>query len=135
VHASRCFSKMIWQYCHQALKFRSFSRLKFKFESLLYFRPLFHLERLTISIRQHSARHRLALYYEVSSLSGGMGKTGNVRSGSRARRSRRELHERYVTVDRSFIRRTSSEAYKCTESRLYVVLTLRKGFLPVFGTD
>jgi hypothetical protein len=53
----------------------------------------------------------------VSSLSGGMGETGNVRSGSRARRSRRELHERYVTVDRSFSRRTSIEAYKCTESR------------------
>jgi hypothetical protein len=53
----------------------------------------------------------------VNSLSGGMSKTGNVRSGSRARRSRRELHERYVTVDRSFSRRTSSEAYKCTESR------------------
>jgi hypothetical protein len=46
-----------------------------------------------------------------------MGKTGNVRSGSRARRSRRELHERYVTVYRNFSRRTSSEAYKCTESR------------------
>jgi hypothetical protein len=45
-----------------------------------------------------------------------MGKTGNVRSGSRARRSRRELHERYVTVDRSVSRRTSSEAYKYTES-------------------
>jgi hypothetical protein len=45
-----------------------------------------------------------------------MGNTGNVRSGSRARRSRRELHERYVTVDRSFSRRTSSEAYKYTES-------------------
>jgi hypothetical protein len=53
----------------------------------------------------------------VSSLSDGMGRTGNVRSGSRARRSRRELHERYVTVDRSSSRRTSSEAYKCTESR------------------
>jgi hypothetical protein len=39
-----------------------------------------------------------------------------VRSGSRARRSRRELHERYVTVDRSVSRRTSSEAYKYTES-------------------
>jgi hypothetical protein len=45
-----------------------------------------------------------------------MGKTGNVRSGSWARRSRRELHERYVTVDRSVSRRTSSKAYKCTES-------------------
>jgi hypothetical protein len=45
-----------------------------------------------------------------------MGKTGTVRSGSRARRSIRELHERFVTVDRSFSRRTSSEAYKCTES-------------------
>jgi hypothetical protein len=45
-----------------------------------------------------------------------MGKTGNVRSGSWARRSRRELHEIYVTVDRNFSRRTSSEAYKCTES-------------------
>jgi hypothetical protein len=52
----------------------------------------------------------------VSSPSGGMGKTGNVRSGLRARRSRRELHERYFTVDRSFSRRTSSEGYKCTES-------------------
>jgi hypothetical protein len=46
-----------------------------------------------------------------------MGKTGNVRAGYRARRSRRELHERYATVDRSFSRWTSSEAYKCTESR------------------
>jgi hypothetical protein len=45
-----------------------------------------------------------------------MGKTGNVRSGSRARRSRRELHERFVKVDRSFSRSTSSQAYKCTES-------------------
>jgi hypothetical protein len=45
-----------------------------------------------------------------------MGKTGNVRSGSRARRSRRELHEIYATVDRSVCRRTSSEAYKCKES-------------------
>jgi hypothetical protein len=45
-----------------------------------------------------------------------MGKTGNVRSGSRARRIRRELHERYVAVDRSFSLRKSSEAYKCTES-------------------
>jgi hypothetical protein len=39
-----------------------------------------------------------------------------VRLGSRAIRSRRELHERYVTVDTNFSRRTSSEAYKCTES-------------------
>jgi hypothetical protein len=46
-----------------------------------------------------------------------MGKTGNVRSGSQARRSRRELHERYVAVDRGSSRRTSSEAYKCTDSR------------------
>jgi hypothetical protein len=53
----------------------------------------------------------------VSSRSGGMGNTGNVRSGSRARRSRRELHEIYVTVDRSSSRRKSSEASKCTESR------------------
>jgi hypothetical protein len=45
-----------------------------------------------------------------------MDKTGNLRSGTRARRSRRELHERYVTVDRGFGRRTSIEAYKCTES-------------------
>jgi hypothetical protein len=45
-----------------------------------------------------------------------MGKTGNLRSGSRARRIRRELHEIYVTADSSFSRRTSSEAYKCTES-------------------
>jgi hypothetical protein len=53
----------------------------------------------------------------VSSLSGGMCKTGNKRSGSWARQSRRELHERYGTVDRIFSRRTSSEAQKCTESR------------------
>jgi hypothetical protein len=53
----------------------------------------------------------------VSSLSGGMGKTGNARSGSRARRSRPELQERYVTGDRSSSRRKSSEAYKCTDSR------------------
>jgi hypothetical protein len=53
----------------------------------------------------------------LSSLSCGIGKTGNARSGSRARRSRRELHERYVTVDRTSSRRTSSEGYKCTESR------------------
>jgi hypothetical protein len=39
-----------------------------------------------------------------------------VRSGSQARRSRRELHERHVTVDRRFSPRTSSEAYKCTKS-------------------
>ena len=39
-----------------------------------------------------------------------------MRSGSRARRSRRELHERYVTVDRGLSRGTRSEAYKCTES-------------------
>jgi hypothetical protein len=45
-----------------------------------------------------------------------MSKTGNVRSGSLARRSRRELHERYVSVDRSVSRRTSIEAYKYTES-------------------
>jgi hypothetical protein len=45
-----------------------------------------------------------------------MGKTGNVRSVIRARRNRRELHERYVTVDKSVSRRTSSKAYKCTES-------------------
>jgi hypothetical protein len=45
-----------------------------------------------------------------------MGKTGNLRSGSRARQSRQELHEIYVAVDRSFSRWTSSEAYKCTES-------------------
>jgi hypothetical protein len=29
------FFKMIWQYCHQAFKFRSFSRLKFEFESFV----------------------------------------------------------------------------------------------------
>jgi hypothetical protein len=45
-----------------------------------------------------------------------MRKTGNVRSGCRARLSRRKKHERYVTVDRSFGRRTSIEAYKFTES-------------------
>ena len=45
-----------------------------------------------------------------------MCRIGNVRSGSRARRSRRELHERYVTVDRVLICRTIREAYKCTES-------------------
>ena len=44
-----------------------------------------------------------------------MGITGKVRSGSRARRSRRELHERYVTVDRSCSRRTSSDALKLTD--------------------
>jgi hypothetical protein len=63
-----------------------------------------------------------------------MGKTGNVRSGSRSRRSRRELHERYVTVDRSFSRRTSSEACKCTESSTICRPDARKRFIPVFET-
>jgi hypothetical protein len=66
----------------------------------------------------------------VGSLSGGMGKTGNVRSGSRARRSRRELHGRFVTVDRSFSRRTSSEAYKCTESRTICRLDPQEELFP-----
>jgi hypothetical protein len=35
LHASSWFSKMKWHYCHQALKLRSFSRLKFKFESVV----------------------------------------------------------------------------------------------------
>jgi hypothetical protein len=45
-----------------------------------------------------------------------MGTTENLKSGSRARRSRGELHEIYVTVGMSVGRRTSSEAYKCTDS-------------------
>jgi hypothetical protein len=45
-----------------------------------------------------------------------MSKTGTVRLSSQTTRSRRELHERYVTVDRGVSRRTSREASKCTES-------------------
>jgi hypothetical protein len=41
-----------------------------------------------------------------------------VISGIQARRSSRELHGKYDTVDRSFSRRTSSEAYKYTESSI-----------------
>ena len=57
----------------------------------LEFGTFIYVERLTSLVRQHSVWQRLAFYYKASSPTGGMGKTVNVISSSRARESKQEL--------------------------------------------